>query len=588
MSNGVDYGQGMDEFANVSPDAFEKLFGTSAPVPVLAPITDDSPLLAASRTPYDVSNTPRHEVLNYEGTPTQFSDDTGLKAILTRQGIFDVNSFNPIVKPGEKITADTPRQAINEENQLLFLDDEGNQTTRNTGKPAIGGTIGDAAYMKKPRSGGGVFGDIGADFVEMAKDPQFHKFLLTAAAIGTGGLAANAALGAGGLGALGGEVATAFPVSSGALLPGTELGATGSLTAGITPASVSAFEAALPSTMGEIGGLATPAALTPEAATSLLEGLTPEQATNLMKYGLLPAEMQVPAAGAGLTGAEALKYAKLAGGVASALGGKGASGAPAAGSNYGSYGTGGGGALPGSMTSTTLPGSSVAMLDPFKDYNKFEQIRAVQDDQSMRPIPISEPLYAASGGDVTSLAQIQERISQLDPKLNSVLQNKLKANYYTYGSDNTGGLPTQLMGSQLGARPSPGYPAQAASNAKASLYDTYGFKPASLNQQEKAPETVYAKDGGHIPEFITGATGHYVKGRGDGQSDSIPAMLADGEYVFDAETVAQLGNGSSDAGAKILDRMRENIRAHKRSAPVDKIPPKSKSPLEYMAESKRK
>ena len=86
----------------------------------------------------------------------------------------------------------------------------------------------------------------------------------------------------------------------------------------------------------------------------------------------------------------------------------------------------------------------------------------------------------------------------------------------------------------------------------------------------------------HIPEFITGATGHYVKGRGDGQSDDIPAMLANGEYVFDAETVAQLGNGSSDAGAKALDEMRENIRKQKRSAPVNKIPPKAKSPLEYL------
>jgi hypothetical protein len=56
-----------------------------------------TPLMGASRTPYDVSNTPRHEVLNYEGTPTQFSDDSGLKALLTRQGIFDINSFNPIL-----------------------------------------------------------------------------------------------------------------------------------------------------------------------------------------------------------------------------------------------------------------------------------------------------------------------------------------------------------------------------------------------------------------------------------------------------------------------------------------------------------
>jgi hypothetical protein len=93
-------------------------------------------------------------------------------------------------------------------------------------------------------------------------------------------------------------------------------------------------------------------------------------------------------------------------------------------------------------------------------------------------------------------------------------------------------------------------------------------------------------DGGeaHIPEFVTGATGHYVKGRGDGQSDDIPAMLADGEYVFDADTVAQLGNGSSDAGAKLLDHFRESLREHKRSASSDKIPPKA-NPLAYMKEA---
>jgi hypothetical protein len=82
--------------------------------------------------------------------------------------------------------------------------------------------------------------------------------------------------------------------------------------------------------------------------------------------------------------------------------------------------------------------------------------------------------------------------------------------------------------------------------------------------------------------------GSAVTGPGDGQSDDIPAMLADGEYVFDADTVAQLGNGSTKAGSKILDRFREELRAHKRSAPVNKIPPPSKSPLAYLAEAQKK
>ena len=79
--------------------------------------------------------------------------------------------------------------------------------------------------------------------------------------------------------------------------------------------------------------------------------------------------------------------------------------------------------------------------------------------------------------------------------------------------------------------------------------------------------------------------GSRVMGEGDGQSDDIPAMLADGEYVFDADTVAQLGNGSSKAGSDMLDKFREEIRAHKRSAPVNKIPPASKSPLQYLKQA---
>jgi len=79
--------------------------------------------------------------------------------------------------------------------------------------------------------------------------------------------------------------------------------------------------------------------------------------------------------------------------------------------------------------------------------------------------------------------------------------------------------------------------------------------------------------------------GSAVNGAGDGQSDDIPAWLADGEYVMDAELVSMLGNGSNKAGAKVLDKFREEIRAHKRSAPLGKIPPKAKSPLNYIKES---
>lgn len=112
----------------------------------------------------------------------------------------------------------------------------------------------------------------------------------------------------------------------------------------------------------------------------------------------------------------------------------------------------------------------------------------------------------------------------------------------------------------------------------------YGDPSSNFNRPISSQYFINRANGGsatHNPEFITGKTGHFVEGRGDGQSDDIPAMLADGEYVFDADTVAALGNGSSKAGALQLDKMRESIRKHKRSAPNNKIPPKAKSPLEY-------
>ena len=88
------------------------------------------------------------------------------------------------------------------------------------------------------------------------------------------------------------------------------------------------------------------------------------------------------------------------------------------------------------------------------------------------------------------------------------------------------------------------------------------------------------------PVFRTGGLeglgGKYVEGKGDGTSDDITAMLANGEYVFSADVVSALGNGSNKAGAKELDHMVQAIRARARSAPPDKLPPDAKSPLEYL------
>ena len=66
--------------------------------------------------------------------------------------------------------------------------------------------------------------------------------------------------------------------------------------------------------------------------------------------------------------------------------------------------------------------------------------------------------------------------------------------------------------------------------------------------------------------------GRLLKGPGDGVSDSIPASigskqparLAEGEFVIPARIVSELGNGSTDAGAKRLYAMMDRIKAKRR------------------------
>lgn len=103
-----------------------------------------------------------------------------------------------------------------------------------------------------------------------------------------------------------------------------------------------------------------------------------------------------------------------------------------------------------------------------------------------------------------------------------------------------------------------------------------------------------AASGGYMPSGIAmlagGGTGsRYLRGPGDGVSDSIPAKfersgqparLADGEFVIDARTVSEIGNGSSEAGARklyaMMDRVQKARKTAKRGKPsgADKFLPK--------------
>ena len=62
--------------------------------------------------------------------------------------------------------------------------------------------------------------------------------------------------------------------------------------------------------------------------------------------------------------------------------------------------------------------------------------------------------------------------------------------------------------------------------------------------------------------------GRYLRGPSDGMSDELmtsidgiqPAALSHGEFVIPADVVSHLGNGNSDAGAKVLHKMMDRVR----------------------------
>ena len=86
-----------------------------------------------------------------------------------------------------------------------------------------------------------------------------------------------------------------------------------------------------------------------------------------------------------------------------------------------------------------------------------------------------------------------------------------------------------------------------------------------------------------LQAYMHHGAGYVAGGEGGGQDDQVEARLSPGEYVFDAEAVSALGDGSNEEGARRLDEMRQRIRQHKRGGTADSIPPKAKSPLAYLA-----
>jgi len=258
-----------------------------------------------------------------------------------------------------------------------------------------------------------------------------------------------------------------------------------------------------------------------------------------------------------------------------------------------------------------------ASLDPqLKEALQARGIVPFEADTSTTPLNASmyNTKLVANGGSINSYASGSSVTDSYDQSVFNPTITKTNPNMLPPA-------PVVQMPSRLGALKN--------------IFGSIGSRQPHLAAGGLPSKYTEAAPKGHKPEFITGLTGYYAQGKGTGQSDDIPAMLHDGDYVADADLVAALGDGSSKAGAealekfrrqiphreseggqpvpakiadgeyvfpasfvtaigkgdnkagaKLLDAMREEIRAHKRSAPTSKIPPKAKSPLDYLKMAK--
>ena len=210
-----------------------------------------------------------------------------------------------------------------------------------------------------------------------------------------------------------------------------------------------------------------------------------------------------------------------------------------------------------------------------------QQAQQTQQTSSGTPLSPLSPQYLTSTankqGFVNPLSTYQKMVAsdtaplQPTPTQDTVQvnQSNVMPDYYSYGQNQSiddilgitakeGGLVTPLM----------------AKGGSVQKYAEGGLSVPLMNHGGKMRG-----------DFRHGA---HVAGPGDGQSDDIPAMLADGEFVFSADVVAALGNGSTKAGSDKLYEMMHAIRARARSkGPKDLPPPALKSPLDYLSKKSR-
>ena len=214
--------------------------------------------------------------------------------------------------------------------------------------------------------------------------------------------------------------------------------------------------------------------------------------------------------------------------------------------------------------------------------------------------PTEEKFKTLGGGSYTGLAKTglaaAAPVATATPTLNlpniSTAQKQQVVPHYRYEpgmatptptASATGVEQTYFPGSRYtpvssdeASRLYPGYPvASAAGGGMMNSEGGYQTDPNLMQVKTFDPVVRMATGGISDAHYNLGGYsdgGRLLRGPGDGVSDSIPAVigkkqparLADGEFVVPARIVSELGNGSTEAGARKLYAMMDRVQAARR------------------------
>jgi hypothetical protein len=218
-----------------------------------------------------------------------------------------------------------------------------------------------------------------------------------------------------------------------------------------------------------------------------------------------------------------------------------------------------------------------------KSFDKGLDLYAYLRDRQQYQGDLTRYGQAGQGGEQNFFANERFVPMPIAAKMGGLIQMK----HFAQGGQMQDPRRAQMMQAMAQQRPAGmGGPQGGRAMPPQGMPPQQGQRPP-MPQRPRDPKMAYYQYGNPPQARAMGGLSQVrsmkIGGGADGRSDDVNAVLSDGEYVMDAETVAMLGNGSSKAGAARLDQMRANLRKQKGQAlSQGQISPDAKSPLSYL------